>query len=925
MSDDQNKEIIDGTCFWPLFPFGVARSDLMKFGVGGTSVDIGYCPFRYTNSLQSYATMCTNCDEIGKKDCCYSFKFYQNYHKYFLLSNIEKIKKPSDPIFFEKIKDEDNYIRVYDIYNSDTLIKKELLKSLDMFPQPFSINVTQFDDLNELGLSKILGKIQKIDELHFFEKYDPDDKIGGTDISAGKFFVKFYALCDGLQSNDENIEAANAFSKIVARDKVKKSLLHDDGNSTDHHIVFAVLASFYADKHIDAIMSIMLDRNKIAISGNHNEHEKQIKDYFEYIAQSFGTVLERLRLQRISYLNSWCCRLRQQVAATKQNKKQELESNKQKLQQRKQILQEKELIREKTLPILYEIVRLRLEIPELISYIEELKREIEENYYTKEFYESIRKMIVVLYAKPNVNVNASHNIEKCQGWNDKKQKWDNIENKFCIDGDSKSHLDRCKTICEFCNKAREYLKDGLRQTSKLKGTLSSDLVQELRAIAHSEPTKARLLIRGDGGSGKGAVAEDFHAFCMENIGKAICENEQLLMELQKGNFDELFKTLENPAKEFFEDIQKNLKNILELPPLGKRKIQIGHQDIWDLTKLQLTGTSWWHWEGQVKEDELKKEGLSDKEIDDIKELQSIICTCTLCLKEDKNNNKDIHKIFLLILVAKIAYEYKKKGKADWSFNFFQVNCGILGGQGAELAESLKRLFGTCGRSRAGKDAVPGLFQTCSYVGGTLFLDEIADAPIRIQDNLLRPLEEGKVSRPGWDSFDEKVKNIRIVGATFKNLEGLARLYRKTLADGDPKGFRPDLLTRLKRNVPVSCVPLWHHFMPHHKYDSHELRQDFCFVMSQFPDAVSKKLLERFWEQVYNHIKGRIERVCDRASGHLPDETDRYRHYASLINTRFLKALIERTPEDTHELDAELRKYLDRMLDFLLTEVGADDA
>ena len=128
--------------------------------------------------------------------------------------------------------------------------------------------------------------------------------------------------------------------------------------------------------------------------------------------------------------------------------------------------------------------------------------------------------------------------------------------------------------------------------------------------------------------------------------------------------------------------------------------------------------------------------LSDKPADEDKILEA-----KNYLSKGDGSQYGLVNSYIKLLKDKILFENSSK-KPDWSFNLLQVNCGILGGENRELAEAIERLFGKFGSHET---TMPGLFQTCSYMGGTLFLDEIADAPVRVQDNLLRPLEEGEVS------------------------------------------------------------------------------------------------------------------------------------------------------------------------------------
>ncbi|ODA40833.1 sigma-54-dependent Fis family transcriptional regulator [Desulfosporosinus sp. BG] len=111
--------------------------------------------------------------------------------------------------------------------------------------------------------------------------------------------------------------------------------------------------------------------------------------------------------------------------------------------------------------------------------------------------------------------------------------------------------------------------------------------------------------------------------------------------------------------------------------------------------------------------------------------------------------------------------------------FVAVNCAALP---RELIQS--ELFGYnegafTGAKRGGN---PGKFEMANE--GTIFLDEIGDMPIELQVNLLRVLQERKVTRVGG----EKVIpiNIRIIAATNKDLV-------KAVKEGR---FRQDLYYRL---------------------------------------------------------------------------------------------------------------------------------
>lgn len=110
--------------------------------------------------------------------------------------------------------------------------------------------------------------------------------------------------------------------------------------------------------------------------------------------------------------------------------------------------------------------------------------------------------------------------------------------------------------------------------------------------------------------------------------------------------------------------------------------------------------------------------------------------------------------------------------------FLPVNC-------AALTESLleSELFGYVKGAFTGavKDK-QGVFETAD--GGTVFLDEIGDISLRLQQVLLRVLENGEIQPVG--STKRKKVDVRVVAATNRNLEELMKSSE----------FRADLYYRL---------------------------------------------------------------------------------------------------------------------------------
>lgn len=98
--------------------------------------------------------------------------------------------------------------------------------------------------------------------------------------------------------------------------------------------------------------------------------------------------------------------------------------------------------------------------------------------------------------------------------------------------------------------------------------------------------------------------------------------------------------------------------------------------------------------------------------------------------------------------------------------FVQLSCGALAPENLDL-----ELFGRVRGSTPGALADrPGLFHLAQ--DGTLYLDEIADAPVATQEQVLRFLEEGIVSRVGTPKSERL--SVRLVLSTSAPLEGRVR-------------------------------------------------------------------------------------------------------------------------------------------------------
>lgn len=121
--------------------------------------------------------------------------------------------------------------------------------------------------------------------------------------------------------------------------------------------------------------------------------------------------------------------------------------------------------------------------------------------------------------------------------------------------------------------------------------------------------------------------------------------------------------------------------------------------------------------------------------------------------------------------------------------FVAINCGAIP---ANIIES--ELFGYedgtfTGGKKGGK---PGKFEVAD--GGTIFLDEIGEMPLDMQVNLLRVLQESRVTRLGGST--EIPIDVRVIAATNKNL-------KEEIKKGT---FREDLYYRLCV-IPINLPPL----------------------------------------------------------------------------------------------------------------------
>lgn len=854
--------IISGTTFWPLFPFDVVRSELGHQHQNWNEGEQIVCPNKSTNQtcmIQRKKCFYEDCTD-HKRRCP-----YEDYHNYFLLEsrdrNIKTIPIQADE-FLKNIEQATDHSGLeVAIHNS----KEVASAAMNHFPQ--------YKECDNLLAGTLCGAWpsggrQGNNQLGVMEfwKY-PDNDYQASSPKMLSIREKFYIGCEFLGRPEKNgVPVEIAFHRLINISRIWDLLPVNDVNASTDFMV-PVWLSFFGDGKLDVLLSLLV---RCGNKGN----RPGVKNF---VAQALGSVAETVKMQRQEFLHQWCRHLRRRLG----------------------------------------------------KIFDDTDDQDVKKAAIYEGIKAIRSMALVLWADNTISsqdVFVDRSILKSRSFEfdyDHKVEFKQCRSEDCWEGKYQDNKDRCNYICDFCRQAKISIEEGFLH-GKLKGALSRNTSEELIQIAKDDPVKARVLLQGSPGGGKGVAATDFHAYCMARIAESLDkikfkENAtrrslaEIAIVLDNNKIQETFKFLDNYWTEvksakisYLVQIENVLRGLRDLPAYVEKE---KGKDVYDYFRDQIAGTAWWRWANEKDDTKANFDKLNDL----ISNFRNKVAYPTADDSKEDDQWDWCVRVFLLILGMKLVVELHCKEEADWSFNLFQVNCGIMGGENSELAASILRLFG---RGEKNHD-MPGIFQTCSYVGGTLFLDEIADAPVRIQDNLLRPLEESKVSRPGWETIDEDVGNVRIVGATFKNLFKLSSHYEETLSSGNARGFRPDLLTRLTRNPPVSVVPIWHHFVPEGHYSERALRDQFRYVMVE---ATAKEgLTSTFWDEVYKLVTRKIDDHCRIAAKHLPDELDRRRHFASKITMRLFMALKDRNIEDKEALKGRHREYLDRMLDYLLCD------
>lgn len=153
-------------------------------------------------------------------------------------------------------------------------------------------------------------------------------------------------------------------------------------------------------------------------------------------------------------------------------------------------------------------------------------------------------------------------------------------------------------------------------------------------------------------------------------------------------------------------------------------------------------------------------------------------------------------------------------------NFIAINCGAL-----PESTLYSELFGHTKNAFTGAITErKGYFETVN--GGTIFLDEIGEMPSRLQQYLLRVLEQGEFVKMGSNVVE--TTNVRVVAATNVNLSENVRQGK----------FREDLYYRLN-TVPIR-VPL----LKDRPEDIHLLFRKFASDFAERYKTTSIRLDER---------------------------------------------------------------------------------
>ncbi len=311
------------------------------------------------------------------------------------------------------------------------------------------------------------------------------------------------------------------------------------------------------------------------------------------------------------------------------------------------------------------------------------------------------------------------------------------------------------------------------------------------------PLKAKLLVVDDEANTLASVAR---AFRLAGHEATVCDNAARALELAREQyFDLIFSDVVMPGKDglsLLEDLRNQGVTAPVVMMSGQAQIEmavratkLGALDFLEkpvsTDRLLLTVENVLKLQRLESENRQLRQRLGGQEIvgnsDVMRKVMAQVdrvaaSESRVCILGETGTGKE--------LVARTLHAKSARAAGP----FVTLNCAAVP---AELIES--ELFGHEKGSFTGAAGRHiGKFEQAD--GGTLLLDEIGDMPLAMQAKLLRVLEQNEIERVGGDK--PIPVNVRVVAATHRNLETLAREGR----------FRQDLFHRIYV-FPLELPPL----------------------------------------------------------------------------------------------------------------------
>lgn len=874
--------------YWPLAPYDVAVNE-MALGYEGPCYEL---PVQFLKGRKGVGLF----SYLDKKD-------FEDYKKFFLLDeNVECKEFPTNRknVFFDSSKKLDQTKESF--IESLGANKDEILQStMKFFPQPKGSIKNKKPNLM-ISLEWQENNISPDCDKSFIVLHE--------EINPFKFDLieSIYICGESFLLSDKNKRpVVNALDDLFDLDIIIRSLPTEDDpvpstiNKSNYYCII-VSCSFFSDKIIDAVLALIVKIPDGPIKIDPKKKDSLCKNecLCMSIAEAFHGLSRLILDERKAWLRRWSLRLGDEIDrvmkdVTPEEVKDTTEENtgkKEKDPHRNNKRKEGSRFAAEAL----------LKMAETLQF---------DSLGTKKKYKEIKNSLVTLLQK-----------EKDQFFEE------SVENLFYAPG---GHEARRKYVKEIIQPAYELAHRHIHgnEGHLLKGSLSIKANSQLKRYATHAPLTTRIMLRGAPGGGKGVTTKEYHHKVMvEVFNKSFNEFYDYVMDVSE---KELEKVGEEKLEEwsgqywhcFLKSVLKNIYGIFKLP-----EISDCIKNSKDTFLNQIGGTNFHEWNVPkvfIGNNEEKFEFYKN----DTPQGKAIIRFWKAI--DDKGDDDNIKRLelvdsyvaeYLIRLIEKIHFDKTDKTiKNKWEFNLFQITCGSLGGEGAELMASLRQLFGYSGNDGT-RQAAPGLFQICSYVGGTLFLDEIADAPVRVQDNLLLPLEEGHVYREGWETTKEDVSNIRFISATHKDLHQAVAEYRETAGTAHPVGFRPDLLTRLATSPPVNVRPVSEYF----NYIEGSGAQGRSSYMAEFIyilSFASKNGDDGFLRKVYEETDYLIGQfVKSRMAHELGSDEEKRLKVTSKISMRFFMNILKMRKKCPSANDSEqksfiLNKHIPETLAYLL--------